>query len=69
MEAERLDDSAASAPAVVLKLVIRSLREPSVEASFANRLRWPRIRFERSWGCSPRKAWLTIEVVRPASPP
>ena len=36
MEAERLVDSAASAPAVVLKFVIRSLSDPSVDASLVN---------------------------------
>ena len=63
IEAERLADSAASAPAVVLKLVIRSLSDPSVEASLANRSRWPRIRLERSCGCWPSSASLTIAVV------
>ncbi len=68
-EAERFADSEANAPAVMLKFVIRSLSAPSVEASFANRSRWARIRSDRSCGCRPRNAWLTIALVRPALPP
>ena len=54
--ARRFDSSAASAPMVVLKLVIRSFSEPSREDSAAKIFCWLPISLERSCSSVPRVA-------------
>ena len=66
--ASRFTDSAANAPAVTLKFVIRLERSVSREASFPNTAAWARISAERSCGFSPSSASLTIAESRPAGP-
>ena len=60
----RLPSSDASAPVVVLKLVMRSLSWFSRELSAAKTFCWLPISFERSRASVPSRAWLTIAVSR-----
>jgi hypothetical protein len=69
IEAERLADSAANAPAVTLKLEIRALSDSSRLASVAKTSRWAAISPERSCGFEPRSASFVIAMSRPACPP
>ena len=65
----RLPDCDANDAIVVLKFVIRSLSDASFWSRPLVVLSRPAIRFDRSCGCSPRNASLTIEVLLNAGPP
>ena len=65
----RSASSEASAPIVVLKLVMRSFSWPSLLDSAAVTFCWPAISLEMSWRSRPSRAWFTIAVPRKASGP